>query len=1231
MCYNGNNMKFARILKKISTVVLAGVVFAVSVENTFSVEPEKEQSIKKVLFIGSSEIDTYSNSIQIQGLKSGLGNDIKMNFQFMENHSMPDDENYTGFYNRISYYINNSDFDAFVTSGDDAFSFALQYREELFKDKPIVFVGVKDSNLIRQSNGDENITGIKDVLYFDENVLLTKNLFPERKRIFLITDNSFEGKSGAMVFNGLNMRFKGFDFIELNSDVLGSEGITERLSEAGKEDVVFFLAARGIPGSVSDEVKYVLQLCNPRDVPVLTVCYGEIGTGILGGYFNSYYDMGSLAGKIIKEIFDGVEPKYLSITSDCPARYYFDYSVMNNFSISKNKLPPDTKYINNVDLFNSNGLVWIVLASVAALLAIIFIIANINQLKARKRLTELLKENRNMLHAVMDQSETVYWECDFTDEIEEEGVSDGIEHHEELEELESVDDETPLGKIESLDDNDLLEIPGVEEFADKKLNLNTKDVVLGWIYSGVIQREYREQFNQVLRDFKEGKTKKSIEIDIPIGIKDIRNNVLTERWKHIVYRAIKTKGDKVVHAICSATDVTSQKRAEREYEGIMKYQSFVQQNYPAYTRLNLTKNIVLERLINLPDVNKLIKGNSAASELDFLRSLITTRSQNQSFANTLDREDLIIAFKNGARHKTCDFCYKFSNGVIHWFNLCMELAFNPSSGDIEAYCYLKDISTQTIAGITKDSVLEEDVEYIFWLNKVTGICQFINKSDAVDWIADKDSADYKTMLDALLKKKIPEAGKASVKELFDVARIEKELETNKEIRFTYHARKDDGSLEIKQQKIYYLEPGANIIVFVGTDITQITLMESQQNEKLAKAIKEAERANFAKSDFLSRMSHDLRTPMNGIMGIAELASKELDDPVSLERDISKIKSSSKYMLGLLNDILDMSKIESGRMEIRKEKCSFGDILENLITLSHVMCDKNGITFYCNRKPDDYRDFMMNVDRLHMQQIAMNLISNASKYTPEGGRIDFLLDSEPKAPGIITIHVVIRDTGAGMSKEFQKVMYEAFTQDSNSVNKVGTGLGLAIVHNLVHLMGGTIDCISAPGEGTEFNITMDVEVLSQTAPQSGTDTVNTEAVEQEKDLTKLSIKGKRALLVEDNELNQEIASRLLINEGLEVDIAENGLTALNMFSEKPENYYDIVFMDVMMPVMDGLQATHLMRGLERADAKKIPIIAMTANAFTEDIEHCLEAGMNTHIAKPIETEKMIATVKSFIGE
>lgn len=1215
-------IKFTRLLKKLFILAFTGSVISASIYAQTNAET------KKILFISSDEVDTYACTTQIQGLKSSLNKNIQLNLQFMESQTIVDDENYSGFYNRISKYIEDNDFDAFITSGDEALDFAEKYNAEIFNGKPIVFLGAKNSDLVRLGMSMDNITGLKDVLYFDENVLLAKRLFPDLKKIFLVTDNSLAGEAGSLVFADLNMRFKGIDFILVNTDEITLERTADILGEADETDVVFFLSASGIPGSVTSDISYILDLCSEKNTPVFSCSFGNLGTGILGGYYNAYNETGSLAGKIINEIFDGVEPAYINIASDSPARYFFDYAVMKKYGISKRQLPEDTKYINDVNLFNINGFVWIIISGALFIAVVIAVILNVVNHRRKRRLEEMLKESRNMLHAVMDQSETVYWECDFSDDYEQNDDEYG-EGVEDLEELESVDDGTPLGRVQSYDENELLEIPGVEELSGRNLSLNTNDVVLGWIYSGVIQREYRDQFNQVLKDFKEGKTKRSIEIDIPIGIEDIRNNVQTERWKHIVYRAIKTKGEKVVRAICSATDVTSQKRAEREYEGIMKYQSFVQQNYPAYTRLNLTKNIVLERLINLPDIGRLIKGNSAVSELEFMRELITTREQNKSFANTLDREDLIIAFKNGARQKSCDFCYKFTNGVIHWFNLCMELAFNPSSGDIEAYCYLRDISTQTIASITKDSVLEEDVEYIFWLNKVNGVCQFINKSEGVDWMSDKDTADYKTLLDTLIKKKVPEADKESVKELFDVNRIQKELENQKEVRFTYHARKDDGSPEIKQEKVYYLEPGGNIIVFVGTDITAITLMESQQNEKLAKAIKEAERANYAKSDFLSRMSHDLRTPMNGIMGIAELASKELNDPVSLERDISKIKSSSKYMLGLLNDILDMSKIESGRMEIRKEKCSFGDILENLITLSHVMCDKNGIIFYCNRNPDDYRNFIVNIDRLHIQQIAMNLISNASKYTPEGGRIEFLIESESKAPGLVSMEVVIRDTGAGMTKEFQKIMYEAFTQDVNSVNKMGTGLGLAIVHNLVSLMGGTIECVSAPGEGTEFTIRMDVEVIDDAkgsaSKADGTD------VEKERDVSQLSIKGKRALLVEDNELNQEIASRLLINEGLEVEIAGNGLEALNMFSEKPENYFDIVLMDVMMPVMDGLQSTHLMRGLEREDAKKIPIIAMTANAFTEDIERCLEAGMNTHIAKPIETEKMILTVKEYIGE
>ena len=1215
--------------RSIVCVVVAAFAFCSNL-SAINFQPQS-----RVLFIGSGEPDLYANEVQLKGLKSVLKENCKISAQFFETEHSDGKLETKDFYKRIKDYIGDNNFDAYVISGDDAFNFLLDYHDELFADKPVVFAGVVDPEMIRRGLMYDNVTGIKEVLYFDENILLAKSLFPDLKHIYLVSDNSFAGTIGRQMFDDLKMRFKGISFTQINTSNLTLVSIRSKLKDAQEGDVVLYLSARDtIDGPLFSGYGFIADCCSANKIPILSCSYSSMFEGSLGGYFTCYETMGRRAGKLIEEVISGLNPKYINVSSDSPAQYYFDWAVMKKFNLKKTQLPNDTVYANDDDSFSKPRKTWIVITVILCLVSLSFLICFIVQIHKKEKLEEMLQENRKMLHAVMDQSETVYWECDFSKELHNDEIveSDSAEN---LEELESVEDDVPLGRVMDKP-TDVVEIKdGKEYFNKNQFNINTDDVVLGWIYSGIIQREYREQFREMLQDFKDGRIKKSIEIDIPIGIEDIRNNVQTERWKHILYRALKVENGKVVRAICSATDVTNQKRAEREYEGIMKYQSFVQQNYPAYSRLNLTKNKVLERLVNVPDISKGIKGNSAVNELEFLRELITERGQNEGFASMLDREELIIAFKNGSRQKECSFCFKLKNGALHWFNLCMELAFNPSSGDIEAYCYLKDITSQTIATITKDMVLNEDVDYIFWLNKVTGVCQFINKSDYVDdWIPEGDVIDYDNLLASFIKKKIPDPDKEKIRTDFSITNLEKGLETSDELRYTYHTRKEDGSIEIKQEKVYYLEKGSNILLFVCTDITAITMMENQQNEKLALAIKQAERANFAKSDFLSRMSHDLRTPMNGIMGIAELASKELDDKEALERDINKIRSSSSYMLGLLNDILDMSKIESGKLEIRKTPVAFGDILETIITLSHVMCDKNGITFYCNRKPDDYRDFMINVDRLHIQQIAMNLISNASKFTPSGGRIEFLLDSADGENGILHSTIIIRDTGAGMTKEFQKIMYDAFTQDSNSVNKVGTGLGLAIVHNLVRLMGGTIECVSAPGEGTEFTIKMDIETLESTAGgDSGAATMGAEKISGASgtvDIASRSVKGKRVLLVEDNELNQEIASRLLMNEGMEVEIAGNGLDSLNMFSEKGLHYYDIILMDVMMPVMDGLQATHLLRTLEREDAKEIPIIAMTANAFTEDIERCLEAGMNTHIAKPIETEKMINTIKEYIG-
>ena len=372
------------------------------------------------------------------------------------------------------------------------------------------------------------------------------------------------------------------------------------------------------------------------------------------------------------------------------------------------------------------------------------------------------------------------------------------------------------------------------------------------------------------------------------------------------------------------------------------------------------------------------------------------------------------------------------------------------------------------------------------------------------------------------------------------------------------------------------------------------------------------------------MSHDLRTPMNGVIGIAELAEDELDKPDAIKEDLRKIKSSSKYMVSLLNDILDMAKIESGKLEIRKERASLGEMLEFICTQAAALCDNKQINFYCNQDAKKYMNYFVNVDKMHLQQVVMNLLSNASKFTPPQGRIEFLANVMSKTDKSLSLELIVSDTGSGMTKEFQKVMFEAFTQDVNSINKQGTGLGLSIVSNLVQLMGGTIKCDSAPGEGTTFKIYVDIEVLEANI---GEDV----AVEEKKEKELIDLTGKKILLVEDNALNQEISRRVLQKNGMEVTIAENGLVALDKFSESQEGYYDLVLMDVMMPVMGGIESAGLLRKMERTDAKEIPIVALTANAFQEDIQKCLDAGMNTHLSKPINPTLLIQTISDLISQ
>lgn len=376
-----------------------------------------------------------------------------------------------------------------------------------------------------------------------------------------------------------------------------------------------------------------------------------------------------------------------------------------------------------------------------------------------------------------------------------------------------------------------------------------------------------------------------------------------------------------------------------------------------------------------------------------------------------------------------------------------------------------------------------------------------------------------------------------------------------------------------------------------------------------------EREVTVKSDFLSSMSHDMRTPMNAIIGMSYLglASDDLSESKIYHKQINQ---SGKFLLNLINDTLDMNKIEQNKMVLQPEPFCASEFIDSLNSVLKQKAAEKGINFIIEA-PIDLNCAVM-FDKLRLQQIVINLLNNAIKFTPTGGTVKLAItDVFNPAQDMMEVKFVVSDTGIGMSEGFQKKMYQPFEQEKNcqTMADSGTGLGLSIVHKLVHLMQGTITCHSVEGQGTEFVIILKAKLADKCQITA------VKKVQQEE--TTACLQGKRVLLVEDHPINAQISTKLLECKGVIVDHAENGKEALEVFAATAEGYYDAVLMDIQMPVMDGITVTKLIRKLERWDAASIPIVAMTANAFAEDVQKSLDAGMNAHLSKPVEPERLYA--------
>ena len=482
----------------------------------------------------------------------------------------------------------------------------------------------------------------------------------------------------------------------------------------------------------------------------------------------------------------------------------------------------------------------------------------------------------------------------------------------------------------------------------------------------------------------------------------------------------------------------------------------------------------------------------------------------------------------------------------------------------------------------------------------------------------KNESKADKMLERFVNCRVAAEYRSDYSEFVDISTLSDRLKGKEFIEYTFEGMNGNWYVTLITPMMWDSKNNVTAAVFATRNITEDKRRELKYQDKLKAAMIEAQRANVAKTDFLRRMSHDIRTPINGIEGMVAVSRHYADDLQKQEECRQKIMTAAGFLLELVNDVLDMNKLESGDITLENKPFDIKKLFDESILLVETQAVESGITIY--KSDNIVQNRQLFGSPFHLKRILQNIMSNAVKYNRENGTITVSCTEKDDGDRAI-IEFVCSDTGIGMSREFQEHMFEPFAQENNvaKTKYAGSGLGLPIAKELIEKMNGKISFESEKNKGTTFYVEIPFEICHD---------------EQRQDLAPIngdhSIKNVSVLLVEDNELNMEIARFLLESEGAVVTSAENGKQAVELFEKSSPGEYDIIIMDVMMPIMNGIEATKVIRSLERADAKTVPIIAMSANAFGDDINESLKAGMNEHLAKPLNRERIIETILKYLN-
>ena len=833
----------------------------------------------------------------------------------------------------------------------------------------------------------------------------------------------------------------------------------------------------------------------------------------------------------------------------------------------------------------------------------------------------------------------------------------------------------------------------------------------------------------------------------------------TVRWVSVKAQLFReTNGEEFFY--CVFVDITDEKllqMRERElYEQELSYFAELSSTGGSTQgRLNLTRNHV-ESYMATEDVAVASVGDTYDQTIENLAASAIDPVCGEKIRASLNRGKVLADYAAGKTDFHMDFLRRRNGGGAFWGSTSFRLCLNPENNDIITFFYTFDITEQKLREQLLMQIAALDYDVITEINIPEGTHRLISYDKQI-----KDTIVREGVFQEEIRRIADRFMDGTSKQEFishlDFDFMLRQLEHQPSYTFSVEMRDTNGSLRVKRIQVFYISRELKRVCMARTDVTDVVRQEQRQKEELAAALVAAEQANAAKSDFLSRMSHEIRTPMNAIIGMSTIAAQHIGDDEQVADCISKIGISSRFLLSLINDILDMSRIESGKMLLKNEKIPTEEFLNGINSICYAQAASKGVDYECIADPvlDDYYVG----DAMKLQQVLINILSNAIKFTGEGGKVTFSASQRKKTKNDAVLRFIVNDTGVGMSEEFIPHIFEPFSQESTGTTAVygGTGLGLAISKNIVDMMDGRITVRSIKGIGTEFTVDVklgiseeekhrhsqkkhdynfshlktlvvddDVAVCESAVStlremgvqaewvDSGRKAVDLVAglkdngryfdmilvdwkmpdmdgietarriraivgpdvtiiimtaydwlsIEHEAKLAGVNLlmskpmfksslvsaftralgekeerqqpvnveynfAGKRILLVEDNQINTEVAALLLRDKGFEVDTAENGLRALERFSKSDPGYYDAILMDIRMPLMDGLTAANNIRHLSNADAHTVPIIAMTANAFDDDIEKSKAAGMNAHLAKPVDPQRLYQLLYDFV--